>query len=102
MQLIIGFFFAATVYSTVEANKAGVRTIKQSIFLDVYDASLFCSAVSDECKKVLCHRHHDEKMFVLVEYMTRLEIEIDIIGREHLLRGRLGTVDFFIKTAFYV
>jgi hypothetical protein len=41
-------------------------------------------------------------MFVLVEYMTRLEIEIDIIGWEHLLRGRLGTVDFFIKTAFYV
>ncbi len=36
-QLIIGFFsflfFAAPVYSTKEANKAG---LKQSIFLDVY------------------------------------------------------------------
>ena len=34
-QLIIGFFsfFAAAVYSTDEANKAG---LKQSIFLDVY------------------------------------------------------------------
>jgi hypothetical protein len=34
-QLIIGFFsfFAAAVYSTNEANKAG---LKQSIFLDVY------------------------------------------------------------------
>jgi hypothetical protein len=28
------FFFAAAVYSTNEANKAG---LKQSIFLDVYD-----------------------------------------------------------------
>jgi hypothetical protein len=36
-QLIIGFFsfFAAAVYSTNEANKAG-GTVKQSIFLDVY------------------------------------------------------------------
>ncbi len=34
-QLIIGFFsfFAAAVYSTNEANKAG---LKQSIFLDFY------------------------------------------------------------------
>jgi hypothetical protein len=32
-QLIIGFFFSAAVYSTNEANKAG---LKQSIFLDVY------------------------------------------------------------------
>ncbi len=34
-QLIIGFFsfFAAAVFSTNEANKAG---LKQSIFLDVY------------------------------------------------------------------
>jgi hypothetical protein len=32
-QLIIGFFFAAAVYSTNEANKAG---LKQSIFVDVY------------------------------------------------------------------
>ncbi len=32
-QFIIGFFFAAAVYSTNEANKAG---LKQSIFLDVY------------------------------------------------------------------
>jgi hypothetical protein len=33
VQLIIGFFFDAAVYSTNEANKAG---LKQSIFLDVY------------------------------------------------------------------
>jgi hypothetical protein len=33
-QLKIGFFFAAAVYSTNEANKAG---LKQSIFLDVYE-----------------------------------------------------------------
>jgi hypothetical protein len=32
-QLKIDFFFAAAVYSTNEANKAG---LKQSIFLDVY------------------------------------------------------------------
>ncbi len=35
-QLIISFFFAAAVYSTNEANKAG---LKQSIFLDVYVVS---------------------------------------------------------------
>jgi len=40
-QLKIGFFssfFAAAVYSTNEANKAG---LKQSIFLDVYDQTTF-------------------------------------------------------------
>jgi hypothetical protein len=37
-QLIIGFFFGAPVYSTNEASKSGgMRAIKQSIFLDVYD-----------------------------------------------------------------
>jgi hypothetical protein len=38
-QLIIGFFsfFAAAVYSTNEANKAG---LKQSIFLDVYEQNV--------------------------------------------------------------
>ncbi len=36
-QLKIGFFFfAAAVYSTNEANKAG---LKQSIFLDVYGSN---------------------------------------------------------------
>jgi hypothetical protein len=35
-QLKIGFFFAVAVYSTNEANKAG---LKQSIFLDVYGCS---------------------------------------------------------------
>ena len=38
-QLKIGFFyfFAAAVYNTNEANKAG---LKQSIFLDVYGSTL--------------------------------------------------------------
>ncbi len=35
-QLKICFFFAVAVYSTNEANKAG---LKQSIFLDVYDVA---------------------------------------------------------------
>jgi hypothetical protein len=42
-QLKTGFFsifFAAAVYSTNEANKAG---LKQSIFLDVYDKKPDCS-----------------------------------------------------------
>ncbi len=34
---LLFFFFAAAVYSTIVANKAG---LKQSIFLDVYDKTI--------------------------------------------------------------
>jgi hypothetical protein len=40
-QLKIGFFFATAIYSTNEANKAG---LKQSIFLDVYGSISFLKA----------------------------------------------------------
>ncbi len=51
-QLIIGFFFAAAVFSTNEANKAG---LKQSIFLDVFVFSKHTSvSVSDRALNEQC------------------------------------------------